>query len=220
MPDRVDETGVEHYVVDSVMRKDDAMAFRRDQISEKKIVCAILPEHAKAPDFPDASSAHGHGRAEGKLHALQHIGDKNACCHLDRHTRAFQLRPQYGGSATGNGGRRARHTTIGAGDYPNPLIRKRRNNGPEILWCDADIAIADDEDLVMRRLGHAVQRRDLGVRKWRRSAGEETGGNRWIPRGHFTCDMQARIVQRARTEKDLVRGIVLLKEAFQMFGEI
>src|ERR1700740_772762 len=82
MPDRVDETGVEHYVVDSVMRKHDAMAFRRDQISEKKIVCAILPEHAKAPDFPDASSAHGHGRAEGKLHALQHIGDKNACCHL------------------------------------------------------------------------------------------------------------------------------------------
>src|SRR6476661_8178346 len=145
MTHRVDEAGIEHDVVDRMMREDDAMALRSHQVSKEKIVCAILAENTEATDLLHASPAYRHRRTEGKLHALEHVGDHNAGRHLDGHANTFQLCPQCGGSAIFRRQCRTRYAAIGARDHPDFRICERRYDLAQILRRNPDVAVADNK---------------------------------------------------------------------------
>ena len=95
MGDALFKVGVEDMVLNDVGGEDDLfVGLGGGPVSEDKIVGIVVGNWLEAADFFDGSLAHDHGGAEGKLHALEHIGDEDAGGHLDAHADGLELRPE------------------------------------------------------------------------------------------------------------------------------
>ncbi len=57
-----------------------------------------------------------------------------------------------------------RDGAVKAGHRPGPLIRKRRNDFPQVIWSDANVAVAEDQNFVLRFLRQTRQIVHLAVR--------------------------------------------------------
>jgi len=189
-----------------MLREHNGMAVFGNQLAEHEVVGAVAAQHAKAADLLNALAAHGHGGAQQKLHALKHVGDHDAGGHLNRHARRLKVRPQAAMSLA----------AINAGERAHALIAEGRGDGAQIARLHMHVAVADNQQIVLRGRAHQFQRGYFGVDVLRLAGAEKTRRNMRMARGHAAGNLHAGVVGAARAEENLVVGVVLPEEAVEV----
>ena len=134
----IEEADVEDDVIDDVMGEYDCFTLGGDVGAQEEVVRAIGTENTESAHGADGTAADGHGGAEGELHSFEEIGGEDAGGHFDGHAGGFELRPQ-----TARG-----YAAVEAGDGSHFGIGKRSGDLTDIAGSHADVAVANDEDVM------------------------------------------------------------------------
>src|SRR3954471_522525 len=116
---------MEHHMVDAVMGEHDLHAGLRDSIAQDVIVRAIISHKSEATKRLEALATHDHGRAQGKFHALEHVGYDDASRHFHRKSKRLEFCPEATRRQAAVHTRR--HTHVGANEglkYVAQIIRR------------------------------------------------------------------------------------------------
>ena len=129
------------------------MAARGDAVAQLVVVREKIREGFESADFGEMLFGGGHDGAEHEIEfpIAELRGDEDTRGKIRGVAEGFEA-----------GGERAvGEAAIEAGDTADARIAEGCNHGAQEALLDADVAIADDEEIVARFTGHAAELRDL-----------------------------------------------------------
>jgi len=205
----VDEVGVDDHVIDRVVAQDYRFAEFECLVAEDEIVGAIVGCDLEPAHFSDRRAAKCHRWPQHELHAFHGSGSENAAGHFYGHADGFKARPEtalYGNAA------------IGAGHATDVRVGEREGNGAEVVRGDADVAVADDEDVMIGGGFHDFHGGYFGVDVVGLTlGGEELCWDIGVTGRYSARYFESEVVRSAGAEEDFVCRIILTEEGFQ-FG--
>ncbi len=133
------EAGVDDHVLDGVVAENNRLAELEGLVAEHKIVGAIVGGDFESAHLSDGRTAKSHRGTEHELHAFHGARSQNARGHFDGHSHGFKPGPN---SALD------RDAAIRAGEPADSRVGEGQRDGAQIIGRDADVAVADDENVV------------------------------------------------------------------------
>src|ERR1700683_3606766 len=153
---------------DRMGRELDAIAAVGDAVAQLVVVAEKVYQRGKATDPGEARLSGGHRRSQGKIDIAELPGGKHAGVEIAGDADGFQV----------GGKRRRGQPAVKAGHQADRWVLERKADGTQVIGFHADVAIADDQEVVAGVFRQADQLIHLLAGAELLAAGKEANRNR------------------------------------------
>src|SRR5690348_2237276 len=181
----------------------DAVPQRGNAMTEFVIIREMIHQRFESADLRQSLFGRGHRGAQGEVHAAELPRGKDAGIEVRSVSEGFHFRNEC---AIGD-------TSIKASNGSDLRVCERRGDGVQVAWSDANIAIADNQDVVLRFAHHAAELVYLVAGAKRRSADKQANVALRKISDQLFDDRHSRIRLFRHTEDDFEFRVLLPAKA-------